>query len=352
LGIFHVFTAHFAISGGMLLCYLQWLAMTGRSQPARIFMDGYFRYLVLISFVTGALTGVGMWFTSIPVSPVTVGQMIDEFHWLWAVEWTFFCLEVVAGYAAFKYGHRLTDGARLTLLVLYSFAAWMSLFWIDGILSFQLTPGAWRESRPIWDAFFNPTFLPSTLYRTVAALVVASLVAMVLVNMAPAFSREQREELVRRAAWLTAPMALMPLLGVWFVAAMPPDTREWILGGSVAMTLMVNIAVGASAVVGIYALVGLLRNKLHVNGATAVVLCLIAFAATAGGEFVREEVRKPYTLRELLYSNSIRPEQVAALRERGLSEIDPYPLLNEDELPKVDGKPHPFLRTGGLVVRE
>ena len=60
--------------------------MTGRCAPARKFMDGYFRYLVLISFVTGALTGVGMWFTSIQVSAPTIGVMIDEFHWLWAVE--------------------------------------------------------------------------------------------------------------------------------------------------------------------------------------------------------------------------------------------------------------------------
>lgn len=28
LGIFHVFTAHFAIGGGMLLTYFQWLALT------------------------------------------------------------------------------------------------------------------------------------------------------------------------------------------------------------------------------------------------------------------------------------------------------------------------------------
>ncbi len=352
LGIFHVFTAHFAIGGGMLLCYFQWLAMTGRSKSARAFLDGYFRYLVLISFVTGALTGVAMWFTSIQVSPVTIGLMIDEFHWLWAVEWTFFCLEVVAGYAAFKYGPQLTDRARLALLVLYSFAAWMSLFWINGILSFQLTPGAWLESRSLWDAFFNPTFLPSLFYRTVAALVVAALVAMVLINLAPTFTREEREELVHRAAWLMAPMALMPVLGVWFIAAMPPDSREWIMGGSIAMTIMLNIAIGASALVGGYALFGLIRKQLYINGATATVLCILAFAATAGGEFVREGVRKPYTLRELLYSNAVRPEQVAALREHGLTEIDPYPLRDEDKLPKLNGRPHPHLLTGALVFRQ
>jgi len=352
LGIFHVFTAHFAIGGGMLLCYFQWLAMTGRSKSARVFLDGYFRYLVLISFVTGALTGVAMWFTSIQVSPVTIGLMVDEFHWLWAVEWTFFCLEVVAGYAAFKYGPQLTDRARLALLALYSFAAWMSLFWINGILSFQLTPGAWLESHSLWDAFLNPTFLPSLFYRTIAALVVAALVAMVLINLAPGFSRNDREHLVHRAAWLMSPMILMPILGIWFVAAMPPDSREWIMGGSIAMTLMLNIAVGASALVGGYALIGLIRQKLFINGATATVLCVLAFAATGGGEFVREGVRKPYTMRELLYSNAVRPEQVAALRQHGLTEIDPYPLRGEDRLPKIDGQPHVHLRTGAIVFRQ
>lgn len=352
LGIFHVFTAHFAIGGGMLLCFFQILAMTGRSRSARAFLNGYFRYLVLISFVTGALTGVAMWFTSIQVSPVTIGLMVDEFHWIWAVEWTFFCLEVVAGYAAFKYGQYLTDRARLALLILYSFAAWMSLFWINGILSFQLTPGAWLESHSLWDAFVNPTFLPSLFYRTIAALVVAALVAMVLINLAPSFTREEREELVHHAAWLMAPMVLMPILGIWFLAAMPPDSREWVMGGSMAMTLMLSIAVGASALVGGYALLGLLRKRLFINGATATVLCILAFAATGGGEFVREGVRKPYTLRELLYSNSIRPDQVESLRVKGLTEIDPYPLRDENRLPKLDGLPHPQLRIGALVFRQ
>ncbi|MEZ6141427.1 MAG: cytochrome c [Zavarzinella sp.] len=352
LGIFHVFMAHFAIGGGMLLCFFQWLAMTGRSKTARVFLDGYFRYLVLISFVAGALTGVGMWFTSIQVSPVTIGLMIDEFHWLWAVEWTFFCLEVVAGYAAFKYGHKMTDSARMTLLVLYSFAAWMSLFWINGILSFQLTPGDWLQTHSMWDAFFNPTFLPSLLYRTIAALVIAALVAMVLINLAPGFTREQRQELVHHAAWLMSPMVLMPLLGIWFLAAMPPDSRSWIMGGSIAMTLMLNLAIAASTLVGGYALVGLIRQKLYVNGATATILCVLALAATAGGEFVREGVRKPYTMRELLYSNAIRPDQITELRQRGLTEIDPFPLRNADQLPQQNGKPHPDLIQGALVFRQ
>ena len=55
LGIFHVFLAQFAIGAGFLMCYFQWLAQTGRSTYARFFLDSYFKVLVLVSFVLGAL---------------------------------------------------------------------------------------------------------------------------------------------------------------------------------------------------------------------------------------------------------------------------------------------------------
>jgi len=104
LGIFHVFLAQFAIGGGMLMCYFQWLSQTGREPAAREALDGYFKFLVLVSFVAGALTGVAMWFTTIQISPRTIGMMVEEFHWIWATEWTFFCLEVAAGYAYYRCG--------------------------------------------------------------------------------------------------------------------------------------------------------------------------------------------------------------------------------------------------------
>ena len=122
VAIVHVFLAQFAVGGGILLCYFQWLAMTGRSENARVFVHGYFKVLVLISFVLGALTGVGIWFTSIQVSAPTIGEMVFNFHWIWATEWTFFCLEVVAGYCFYRYHDQLSDRTCLTLLGLYAFA--------------------------------------------------------------------------------------------------------------------------------------------------------------------------------------------------------------------------------------
>ena len=326
LGIFHVFTAQFAIGGGMLGCYFQWLGRDGRRPHLRVFIDNYFKTLVLISFVIGAVTGVAMWFTSIQVGARTIGMMVDYFHWIWAIEWTFFCLEVVAGYAFYRYGPRLTDRARLALLTLYTLAAWASLFWINGILSWQLTPGAWLESKNVWDGFFNPTFWPSLVFRTITSMTVAALIACVLVNLIRDLDRERRAELIQQASHFLIPLLLLPPVALWYFLAIPEQGRQWVSGGSVAMTMFATLAAGCTAMIAAYALFGLVYKKAYVSGFTAALLCTLAFLASAGGEFVREGVRKPFTISRVLYSNSILPEQVAEFRKTGSVTNDPYPL--------------------------
>jgi mono/diheme cytochrome c family protein len=345
LGIFHVFLAQFAIGGGMLMAYFQWLAMKGKEPAARAVLDSYFKYLVLVSFVVGALTGVGMWLTSIQVSAPTIGRMVDVFHWVWSTEYVFFWIEVIAGYAFYRYGRLLTDRARLSLLVLYTVAGWFSLFWINGILSWQLTPGEWVRTRNIWQGFFNATFWPSLLYRTVASMVIAGLAAAVVVNTMGSLAREDRRRLIHRTARFMMPIVLMPVLGVWFLAVLPPDSRAWVLGGSATMTLFMNIAAGASVLIGGYVVVGLWRQKLYINGATATLLLALAFGATAGGEFVREGVRKPYSIREVLFSNAVPPEEVARLREVGCTTGDLFPLRDAEVYPNDQ------VRTGALTYR-
>jgi cytochrome d ubiquinol oxidase subunit I len=334
VAIFHVFLAQFAVGGGFLLCYFQWLAMTGRSTAARTFVNGYFKVLVLVSFVVGALTGVGIWFTTIQVSPATIGEMVHEFHWLWATEWAFFCLEIVAGYCFYRYQKRLNDRAALGLLALYAFAAWMSLFWINGILSWQLTPGKWIETQRTFDGFFNPSFWPSLLFRTIVCLTLASLAACVVINFIPQLSRDERKSLIARAAHFMMPMVLMPALGIWFVGSMPEDSRGWVLGGSPAMMLFFMISVGASVAIGAYAILGMWLQELYINGATALLLLFLAFGATSGGEFVREGARKPFSIRGRLYSNSIRPGDVARLRREGVLKDDTYPVRHEANAPE------------------
>lgn len=344
VAIFHVFLAQFAVGGGFLLCYFHWLGMTGRNHDARTFVSGYFKVLVLVSFVVGAVTGVGIWFTAIQVSPSTIGAMVRNFHWLWAAEWTFFCLEIVSGYCFLRYHERLSDKGSLTLLALYALAAWASLFIINGIISWQLTPGAWVRTHNVADGFFNPSFWPSLLFRTVVSLTLAGLAACIIVNTMK-IARPRRRVLINQAAKFFLPMTLMPALGVWYLAVMPADSRSWILGGSPAMMMFFMIAIATSVAIGAYAFFGLLLQKLYINGATASLLLVLAFGATAGGEFVREGARKPYSVRQVLYSNQIAPEEVARLREVGCLADDRYPLRDPEQYA------NDTVRTGARVIR-
>jgi cytochrome bd-type quinol oxidase subunit 1 len=322
VGIVHVFLAQFAIGGGLLLCYFERLAQRDNEPDARAFVDGMFQVVVLVSFVLGALTGVAIWLTTIQVGARTIGLMIDRFHWLWATEWVCFSVEVAAGYAFVRAGKRLSDRARIRLLALYAAASWASLFWIDGILSWQLTPGG---DDGVWTGFFNASFWPSLVYRTCVAMALAALAACIVINTMH-LDRERRAALIRRASRFAAPMIAMPVVALWYLAVIPSDSRSWLLGGSIAMTMFVGIAAGASVLVGAYAVVALFWKRLYVSGATATLLVALAFGATAAGEFVREGARKPYTIRGALYSNSIAPDEVAQLRARGAVVDDPYPL--------------------------
>jgi mono/diheme cytochrome c family protein len=139
-------------------------------------------------------------------------------------------------------------------------------------------------------------------------------------------SRARRRALLRSAVRFLAPMVAMPLLAGWYLWTMPPDSRSWVLGGSPAMNLFFVASVAASLLIALYAIGALLYKQLYMNGATALLLLALAFGATAGGEFVREGARKPFAIRQVLYSNAIAPATVARLRREGSVTRDPYPL--------------------------
>jgi cytochrome d ubiquinol oxidase subunit I len=333
VGILHVFLAQFAIGGGMLMCYFQYLTKNGKHPFARHFLDSYFRWLILFSFVLGALTGVGLWFTSIQISPRTIGVMVSEFHWIWAVEYTFFWLEIVAGYLFYRYANSLSDNLRMMLLVLYTTGGWFSLFWINGILAWQLTPGKWGTTHNVWHGFFNPGFWPSLIYRTVTSMTIAALMGCIVINRMTDLDRAARQSLIHRVSHFLAPLAAMPFLGIWYVLTMPQDSRSWILGGSPAMTMFLSLSVITSMMIGLYAFFALIQQKLYVSGPTATLLCGLAFLATAGGEFVREGARKPYTVRQALYANSLTQQDIDGLRKTGSAAQDPYPLRSPEQYP-------------------
>jgi cytochrome bd ubiquinol oxidase subunit I len=140
-------------------------------------------------------------------------------------------------------------------------------------------------------------------------------------------------------------MVLIPVLAIWLLASIPPDSRSWVLGGNVTMTMVMGIGIGASLLIGVYALGAFWYSKFYLNGLTSALLCTIAFAVTAGGEFVRESVRKPYSIRQVLYSNFLRQDELERLRATGSIAADPYPLCDSRYYPNEQ------LKNGAKVYR-
>ncbi len=251
------------------------------------------------------LTGVAIWFTTIQVGARTIGLMVDvEFHWLWATEWVCFSVEVAAGYAFVKVGKRL-DGPRSSPAA----RALRDLGVAEPVLH-QRHPvvaadaGRGSARRRVAGLLQRELLAVAALSNVRGAMALAALSACIVINTLE-LERPRRAALVRRAARFGAPMVAMPVLAVWFVAVLPEDSREWLLGGSVAMMMFVGITAGAALLIGAYAVVALVVKRLYINGATATLLMALAFGATAAGEFVREGARKPYTIRNVLYSTSI-----------------------------------------------
>ena len=106
---------------------------------------------MLTTLVAGALTGVGIWFVIGLLNPAATELLIHHFVWGWAIEWTFFVLEILAAILYYSGWKRLSPRAHLALGWVYFAAAWLSLAVINGILSFMLTPGRWLETRSFWD---------------------------------------------------------------------------------------------------------------------------------------------------------------------------------------------------------
>ncbi|MBD3224357.1 MAG: hypothetical protein GF313_06475 [Caldithrix sp.] len=100
----------------------------------------------------------------------------------------------------------------------------MSLFIINGILSFMLTPGAWLENGQFWSGFFNPTFFPSMLFRTAMAVIISGLfgLARTVFLKDSAFCTTM---LRYCSKWLYYPLAAIVAFGAWYYSAIPVETR-------------------------------------------------------------------------------------------------------------------------------
>lgn len=317
IAIVHVFVSHFAIGGGLYLITAETYARKKNDSQWLDYLQHLSKFFVLLTVVFGALTGVGIWFIIGLLNPAATEVLIHNFLWAWATEWTFFIIEITSSILYFYGWKKMSPKNHMIIGWIYFIAAWMSLFVINGIITFMLTTGEWLTTGNIWDGFFNPTFWPSLALRTGVCIMLAGIYSMVIVSRRS--PSDFRTGAVRfNAAWGLTGLAAALLSFYWYWRAIPSSVTDkalemmatpvssieqslWYAGG-IALTLL---------------LFGVLFPSRQ-RFAIALLTLALSMGWFGAFEWFRESIRKPYVISGYMYGNSIE------LSKRDLYEKEGY----------------------------
>jgi len=309
IGTFHVFLAHFAVGGGLYLVLSEILARKTASPVLLAHVKKHTRFFLLITMVAGGVTGVGIWFIIGLLSPQATSTLLKVFVYGFATEWVFFLCEIVA-LLIYYYGFdRMEARDHQRMGWLYFLFAFLSLFTINGIVGFMLTPGDWLATRNFWHGFFNPSFWPQLVLRTAIALSLAGLFGFVTATRIPSENGNDsaRERMVRlAAAWTILPLIACVAAGWWHIQALPQAQQEMVLLRSARISGFLKYFFGFAGAASLGALILAIKTPGRIRFSLALVVLLTGWGVIGSFEFVREAARKPFLLYGHTYSNGIR----------------------------------------------
>lgn len=319
VAIAHVLVSHFAVGGGIVIAIAETVAVRRGNEPLSLLARRSSRMLILVSTVFGAISGVGIWVTIGLVQPAATSALIHAYVWGWAAEWAFFILEVVTALLYYATWDKVRPGTHLLIIWLYAFSAFMSLVIIQGILAFMLTPGDWLQTHSFWDGFFNPTYLPGLVLRTGICILLGA-AAMTFAALREA-DGAARSALVRMLAWFQAGGALLAYGGYrWWEVALPDSVRALFLGATPIIAGLGStrrLLLWALAAYLVIVLLALAQSGAR-RWPVAVVALLVAATFFGGYERLREGARKPFVIRDYMFSNGILVSEIADLNQRGV----------------------------------
>lgn len=335
IAIFHVMISHFAVGGGFYLVLAESKALReGRKDWLQV-LQKHSKFFLVLTGVFGAVTGVGIWFSIGLAHPEATSALIHNFVFAWAIEWVFFMVELTTAAVYYYTWNRIPDKLHVVVGWVYAIAGFFTLFIINGILTFMLTPGdAWiaiagtgQEPTRFWEALFNPLYWPSLGLRCLACASLAGVWALVTcARIDGRKSAELKEAMLRWSSrWIIPSFALMPVCFGWYIWNVPEAQRALMeLGVSTAgpgaftqltRTILIVPLSSASVVGVVYLLVW--RSPKEVKMRHAACVLLLALFATASTEYGREMLRKPYVIGRYMYSNGVRKMNVDAINKNG-----------------------------------
>jgi mono/diheme cytochrome c family protein len=350
IAIFHVMISQFAVGGGLYLALAEQKARREGRQDWLDVIQRHSKFFVILTGVFGAVSGVGIWFSIGLASPESTSALIHNFVFGWAMEWCFFLVEIATATVYYYTWNRVDPKTHQNLAWLYAITSYCTLVIINGILSFMLTPGdSWlavagtgQEASRFWQAFFNPTYWPSLVLRTLVCLSLAGVWALITASRLDDTVGDLKSEVIRWSTrWLIPSFVLMPFAFLWYLSAIPENSRHLIQAGvntigsglftQVTRAVLVSAMTSATILAIAYFLAW--RNPKDFGLGHAISILLLAFAATGATEHAREMIRKPYTVNQYMYSDGVRRSQVAGLNQAGFTTDSPWKnSMSEGEL--------------------
>ena len=339
IAIFHVMISQFAVGGGLYLALAEHKARREGRQDWLEVIRRHSKFFLILTGVFGAVSGVGIWFSIGLASPESTSALIHNFVFGWAMEWCFFMVEIATAVVYYHTWDRVDAQTHQNLGWLYAISSFFTLVIINGILSFMLTPGAaWlavagtgQEASRFWEAFFNPTYWPSLVLRTLVCLSLAGVWALITASRIEATAL--KAEVIRWSTkWLMPSFVLMPIAFYWYLSAVPENSRQLMQAGvstigsglftQVTRAGLVTVMTSATILAIVYFLAW--RNPQDFRLGHAVAVLFLAFAATGATEHAREMIRKPFTVSQYIFSDGVRRSQVAAFNETGYAVHSPW----------------------------
>lgn len=355
IAVIHVFVAQFAVGGGFFLVMAE--RKGHREASARIlkWVHRHTRFFLLLTMVFGGLTGVGIWLVISLVSPAGLSLLVREFLYAWAAEWVFFLGEIIALLLYAASFARCRDGCmaprdHMLLGIGYCLFAFASLFIINGVVSFMLTPGEWTRGGGFWSALFNPGFWPALTFRFGLSLVLAGMFG--LVTATAITDNETREDMIRFCAqWICLPFVLMVLGIAWYANVLPEGVQNAMQRRTADIRPFIRSFLDSAPLLFLAGMFLFIRLPQKAYRPYVIVVLLLGFSVAGSFEWIRETARRPWLVHGFMYSNGITLADGQKMNERGVFATSGWARLSVRGADLASG-PAPSLAALSLEERQ
>jgi len=331
----HVMASHTSVGASILLAYLATKAYKENLPQIYDYIKKYLLGLLVFSYVSGSITGPGIWFSATVANPRGISALIHNFVWVWAAEWIWFIAEVTLVYILFYTLGKIDQRSWLRLAWTFAIGSWATMYIIVGILSFMLSPGheKWFATGNILDAFYNKNYFPHLLMRSSFMFAIAGTIGIVIASlMKKDLPENVYKSIVKTMSyWGIAGLIFGSMFFAWYVSTLPE--RSLVMLSGIVPKWYYALIFTILVVLLAHFVITAIRPTVAKPYVAYTIYLLIFFLGVYPEEKIRETIRKPYVAGEFVWVNQIIARDVPAkgikaetetIKEKGLLQLNPF----------------------------